>query len=269
MDWARACWHASAPAHPGLLHRRAPPRAGRRRWRTTRRCRAVTRASRALRRRTRSELTRCALLAAAGLHLRCACECSRHALYGASPSQEPLVGDGVPPLTLRLRRWGHVIEAGPLYVHVRRSTTTVGTSLGVDLSLHDATHAPWLLLRAMLVEFLGTTALLFFSITTIVYREAYAHAAGVMPACTAKSELTLRRAVQLERPFKVQRHLRSASHPAAGLHQRSGCSVAADDCRRIRVCDLRGRLHRGAYQRRPHQPGCARLDTSFGAQARH
>ena len=81
--------------------------------------------------------------------------------------------DVTPPLTLRARRWGHVLEAGPLYVHVRRSNHTAGASLGLDLSLRDVRDAPWLLLRAMLTEFLGAVALLFFSITTIVYREAY------------------------------------------------------------------------------------------------
>jgi hypothetical protein len=57
-------------------------------------------------------------------------------------------------------------------VHVRRSGHSAGAALGVDLSLRDLRDAPWLLLRALLAEFLGTLALLFFTISTIVYREA-------------------------------------------------------------------------------------------------
>ena len=43
---------------------------------------------------------------------------------------------------------GHVLEAGPVYVQVRRRNHVEGVNLGVDLSLRDL-RQPFLLMRAV------------------------------------------------------------------------------------------------------------------------
>ena len=63
------------------------------------------------------------------------------------------------------------MDAGPLFVHVRRENHVQGVNLGLDFSLRDLKH-PLLLLRALVAEFLGTLVFLFIVITNIVYREA-------------------------------------------------------------------------------------------------
>ena len=50
--------------------------------------------------------------------------------------------------SLPAARAGYIMEAGPLYMHVRRRSHVAGVNLGVDLSLRDLKQ-PLLLLRAL------------------------------------------------------------------------------------------------------------------------